>query len=306
MFGPRGAGASRGSDDLHNEDRYLVADELGLYVVCDGHGDAPGGEVAAYLASEAIQHFLDGIMWESRGLVADSQSADRHRRRAAGESFPPFTAATIHQAMRYALAAIEDAAEDRADLVGMGSTVTLLLIQSGRAFIGHTGDSRAYLVRRDDLVQLTLDHEWTREGEAVEEPGSGFEKIDSFSLTTRAGDTFVLCTDGAERSMSNEELIISMHDYSPRLLASRIVAAAHRQDPTVDATAVVVRVRDDQEFAWAAVIEPRRQEGHARVVPPLLMGRRAQRPYDFDQLITRSVQNGGSMRRGTSRSSALA
>ena len=106
--------------------------------------------------------------------------------------------------------------------------------------------------------------------------------------------------------MANEELIDSMHDYSPRLLASRIVAAAHRQDPTVDATAVIVRVRDDHEFAWAGAIEPRWQDENARVVPPVLRGRRTQRPYDFDQLISKSAQNGGPARRSLARGSTLA
>ena len=51
MFGPRGAGASRCSDGMYNEDRFLVADELGLYAVCDGNGAEPAGEVAAHLAT---------------------------------------------------------------------------------------------------------------------------------------------------------------------------------------------------------------------------------------------------------------
>ncbi len=291
MYGPRGAGASRSSDDLSNEDRFLVADELGLYAVCDGHGDVPGGEVAAYVAAEAVKYFLEAILRETE---PEDESTPTGSPMQSGEAHANVSVVDIDAAIRFSLAAILDATEGRSDLVGMGSTVTLLLLQHGRAFIGHSGDSRAHLVRGDDLVQLTTDHEWTDTADAPAATGREQPPIESFSLPTQAGDTFVLCTDGAERAMSNAELVDSMHDYSPRLLASRIVAAAHRQDPSVDATAVVVRVRNNHEFAWATVVEPRLRDGNARVTAPVLIGRRTQNPYDLDRLISRSMLPGGS------------
>ena len=149
--------------------------------------------------------------------------------------------------MRYALETILERSSDRPDLEGMATTVTVVLIQRGRAFVGHFGDSRAYLVRGDDLVQLTTDHEWT-ETESVRS-GASRCGIDTFSIETRVGDTFILCTDGAEGEVVNGELLEAIHGYSPRLIASRLVAAAQRHRPEEDATVVVVRIRDDFEFA---------------------------------------------------------
>ena len=215
MYGPRGAGSSRSSDDLHNEDAFLVADDLGLYAVCDGRGDAPGGEVAAFLAVQALEDFVAGIVEDEGSGEGASDEVLR----------PDFTPSTVEHAIRYALTRIVEETRERPDLAGMASTVTLLLVQRGRAFIGHTGDSRAYLVRGDDLVQLTTDQEWTTEGVASKVPGQ--PNVESFSIATRPGDTFVLCTDGAEEQIANRDLLDAMHDYSPRLVASRLVSAAH-------------------------------------------------------------------------------
>lgn len=246
IFGPRGAGSSRSSDDLHNEDSFLVADDIGLYVVCDGRGDAPGGEVAAYLAVEAISEYLEGrLRIEAR---PDEEAP-------ASFCLPEeVSCQTIEAAIRSALESIVEAARDRPDLAGMASTVTLLLVQRGRAFVGHVGDSRAHLVRREKLVQLTTDQEWT--GSEAEDDARGAGGIETFSVATRAGDTFILCTDGAEEEIANPDLLEAMDEYSPRLIASRLVAAAHRHRPEEDATVVVVRIREDHEFAHAGASDP--------------------------------------------------
>ncbi len=247
MYGSRGAGSSRSSDDLHNEDAFLVADDIGLYVVCDGRGDTPGGEVAAFIAVDAISNYLEGLL----RIEAEGEGKDRPASfRLAAE----VSCRTIEGAIRFALESIVEAVANRPDLEGMESTATVLLLQRGRAFVGHVGDSRAYLVRREKLVQLTTDHEWTASESARDARGRG--GIDTFSVETRFGDTFILCTDGAEEEIANADLLDAMDEYSPRLIASRLVAAAHRHRPEEDATVVVVRIREDHEFAYAGAPDP--------------------------------------------------
>ncbi len=283
MFGPRGAGSSRSSDDLHNEDAYLVADEIGLYAVCDGRGDAPGGEVAAYLAVDALSEYLDGILrLEDGGREGD---------RVAASLAATVSCRTIEAAIRFALENIVDAAETRPDLEGMATTVTLLLIQKGRAYIGHVGDSRAYLVRAEQLVQLTTDQEWT----ATETPlgDDAPSPIETFSLATRPGDTFVLCTDGAEMEVGNADLLEAIEDYSPRLIASRLVASAHRHHPEEDATAVVVRIRDDREFARVVAAGPPALDGYGRGLVHRSVPRSFRPLAPFDHLMDRSARADG-------------
>ena len=246
MFGIRAAAATRGAEDRFNEDNFLLADDIALYAVCDGWGDHPGGEIAAYLALEAIE-------------VSVTQSGDY----APREPWQPGRASTrlAEAAVRAALERVVTVASERPDLAGMGTTVTLLLMGREHAFIAHHGDSRAYLVRSGRLVQLTTDQAWTSsEAEAAE------SAIESFSVETAPGDTFLLCTDGAEREVANPDLVDGLEGYSPPLIASRIVSAANRRDPTVDATVVVVRVRDEGPFAWAAAPVPSRPGEEARAL----------------------------------------
>ena len=272
MFGSRGAGASRSSDDLHNEDSFLVADEFGLYAVCDGHGSAPAGEVAADLAVDAVKEYLAGVLRDGDDASAEGSASSSATR-------PTISVRTVEAAMRHALESLVDAAHERPELAGMETTVTLLLVQRGRAFVGHSGDSRAYLIRDGRLVQLTTDQEWTSAGDRSERPSR--LGIESFSLPTDRGDTFILCTDGAEAEVSNPDLVDSADDYSPRLIASRIVAAAHRHDPSVDATVVVVRIHQDVDFGWAREIDPSPPETLTRARTLRRSGRPSQRPYSF-------------------------
>lgn len=286
MFGPRGAGSSRSSEDLHNEDAFLVADELGLYLVCDGCGDEPGGEVAARIAVDAISAFLGGLLRPDR----ESNPKDF----GAFDLAAPVSCRTIEGAIRFALESIAAASDDRSDLEGMASTATLLLVQRGRAFVGHIGDSRAYLLRRADLVQLTTDQDWT--ASTIRRCIGDRMGIETFSLPTCARDTFILCTDGAEEEVVNAELFEAMGQYSPRLIASRLVAAAHRHRPAEDATVVVVRIREDCEIAGGSAIEPVDCDLRGRSLSRCARPRLTPLPSPYDHLLDRSIMGSPSRR----------
>lgn len=225
-----GSGASRaGGEGFHNEDAFLVEDGLGLYVVCDGASGTPAGEVAARVASEALETFV------SRVEKDDDLAAGR----AAG--------AVVEKAMGFAMAALVDADRTRRELRGLDTTVTLLLAHGNVGVIGHRGDSRAYLIRRGRSHQLTVDHELTEATAHGNAAPAGFAV---FVLPLKAGDTVVLCTDGAEEVVQDEAIVRVAGDLPPRILASRIVSAAHRATPTLDATVVAVRVRGEREAGW--------------------------------------------------------
>jgi protein phosphatase len=233
-----GSGASRaGGEGLHNEDVFLVEEGLGLYVVCDGASGTPAGEIAAQVASEALEAFVE---WAEHDV-------DLRRGRIARE--------VVARAMRFALEAVMEAERDRPEFHGLATTVTLLLAHGSLGVIGHWGDSRAYLLRRGRAVQLTVDHELT---EPAPNGGSRDLECDVFTVELLPGDTIVLCTDGAEEVLVDAEILRAAGTLSPRLLASRIVATAHRRVPQQDATAVVVRVRGEREPGWLELSEPRR------------------------------------------------
>src|ERR1035437_5847956 len=103
-----------------------------LFVVADGMGGQPAGEVASRLAVETVLG-----TWTS-GPAAPPRQALRTAVRAANAAV---FAASLAAAQR-----------------GMGTTLTAIAFSGREALIGHVGDSRAYLVRRQQCSQLTADH----------------------------------------------------------------------------------------------------------------------------------------------------
>lgn len=243
-MGTEGSGASRaGGSDIHNEDAFLVEEGLGLYIVCDGASGLPAGEVAARIAVEALEAFF---------ARAESEFGEDFWR---GDE----TTRIVERALHFALRAVLSAAETDPELRGMATTVTMLLAHERRGLVGHSGDSRAHLVRNRRLHQLTVDHEWTEPvangGDATPATGA---PIEAFAIELVPGDTFILCSDGAEEVVPEVAIIRAAESHSPPLLASRIVSEAHRRNPQVDATAVVVRVRREAEPGWLELSKPSR------------------------------------------------
>lgn len=257
-----GSGASRAADELHNEDAFLVEDGLGLYVVCDGVRSRPAGEVAADLAIHSLEHFF---------------AAAEHEEEISGDHLgDPEWLLLVERGVRHAMRAVLAAALEDPELEGMATTVTLLLAHRSRAVIGHVGDSRATLIRGGRAIGLTKQHEFAeelRDRDELEDEAA--IPIDTFAVPMIPGDTFVLCTDGAERVVGDPAWVRSAGELSPRVLASRIASEAHRRDPDADATVVIVRVRGDRESAWLSLSKrPRNSRfGHALAFPePAVVG----------------------------------
>jgi serine/threonine protein phosphatase PrpC len=230
-----GSGASRaGGDGVHNEDAFLVEQGLGLYLVCDGASGSAAGEIAARLARDAVA-----------ASIERSEEAVEVRNDSLARI-------VVEKAMKAALGAL--AAEESADpgLAGLSTTITMLLAHGHLGVIGHRGDSRAYLLRRGRAQQLTIDGELTQ---AVGNGSTVPTHFDVFAIELRPRDTIVLCTDGAEQVVEDPAITRVARDLSPRLLASRIVSAARHRGPNVDATAVVVRVRGENEPGWLELSE---------------------------------------------------
>jgi PPM family protein phosphatase len=109
---------------------------------------------------------------------------------------------------------------------GMGTTITVALVENGRVAIGHVGDSRAYLIRDRHLEQLTEDHslvaELVRSGKLSPEEADTHPQrsvitrvlgtdpnvdVDTFSIQTRPGDLFLLCSDGLSSMVDGDTIL---------------------------------------------------------------------------------------------------
>jgi serine/threonine protein phosphatase PrpC len=181
-----------------NEDAFVV--DPPLFVVADGMGGAQAGEVAARIAAAAFReyHEADQLAAEQR-IEAIIQEANRR----------------IHERARADL-----------EVSGMGTTVTAALVGSADVSIGHVGDSRAYRIRDGDLEQLTQDHtlvaDLVRSGRLTAEEADTHPQrsvitralgtdaevdVDTFAVDARAGDVFLICSDGLTGMLTDEEIL---------------------------------------------------------------------------------------------------
>ena len=216
----------------HNEDSFLIDEDLKLFVVADGMGGHAGGGTASRIAVETIDRELR--------QVRTTQGSTLDVRTALQDSPVP---EAIRAAVERACIAIYSRAQEDPRLAGMGTTVISLLLKDDQAFFAHVGDSRAYLVRGDLIQQISEDHSLVNEqikaGMITPEEAKhsrykniitrsvGFEEevqVDVMGLLSEPGDVFILCSDGMANMVEDPEIL----QMRPPLPAVRGAAAADR------------------------------------------------------------------------------
>ena len=208
-----------------NEDNYAEIESLGVFVVADGVGGYADGEVA----SAAVVGILD------EALSADDDLETRVH--------------VVEEAVRSISNALWLASRQRPDRLPVATTVAVLLLADNLAACIWAGDSRIYLYRKGHLYQLTRDHNMAVEfgtigrsgGQLTRAVGSS-ESLDMERVVTetRAGDMFLLCTDGVTKVMDDGELARFLEDPIEGL-APRLIGAVAERGGRDDATAIVVR-----------------------------------------------------------------
>ena len=215
-----------------NEDCFVSAEDLRLFIVADGMGGHAAGEVAARIAVESIEKFIrrshgtDDFSWPYG--VDGTLSYDANR---------------LKTAVCLANRRINRLAENHDDYLGMGTTVVCALVADDHLIVAHVGDSRLYLSAGHDLEQLTQDDSWaaTVFGASGGSNGSratrhvltnvlGVRPDTQVHLLERAisgGETLLLCSDGLHGSVSHEKLqeIVASEQELPALAQSLISTA---------------------------------------------------------------------------------
>ena len=151
---------------------------------------------------------------------------------------------------------------------GMGTTIVALLAVGDRVVIGHVGDSRAYLLRDGKLHRLTSDHSWVNEqvklglmtdDEAHHHPmrnivtralGNRVDlKVDLTQEDVRAGDLFLLCSDGLNSMMSDQEILATLEatESDPEKVCHALVDRANQKGGEDNITVVVVQIEAKQD-----------------------------------------------------------
>jgi protein phosphatase len=216
-----------------NEDNYVVAPPL--FAVADGMGGAQAGEVASKLAASALED-AEGPLHGVERVAALVREANRRV---------------------YERATSDPAAS------GMGTTMTVALVENGVVAIGHVGDSRAYLVRNGRMEQLTDDHslvnELLKSGKLSPEEAEIHPQrsvitravgtdpdvdVDAFTIDAQEGDVFLLCSDGLTDMVEDEDIldVIERHRDDLDRMVRSLVAAANRGGGEDNITAVAFRI----------------------------------------------------------------
>lgn len=245
-----------------NEDNmYNTITQNGLVsVVCDGMGGHVGGATASKIAVSTIIENLNNVYYDDPRI-------------AIGESIDKANRAIIQKTI------------EQPELAGMGSTCVLLLVRSGKVYIGHVGDSRIYLVRSKRIVQLTKDHSYVQMlvdcGEITKEqaehhprkneitnalgiPNMSPATVADDAFIPEAGDCFVLCSDGLSGMVSDDticKIISRQSEMNAQERVDRLVALANENGGVDNITIQLVEfpvsptvITDKKTFpTWAKI-----------------------------------------------------
>jgi len=183
-----------------------------------------------YIADGDIFAVADGMGGHRAGEIASTMALDILRSNLAKRTKEPLELRIV-EAIKDANKKVHDKAVRDLDIRGMGTTLTVAIPQDGKLYAGHVGDSRLYLLRDGRLTQLTHDHslvaQMVKSGhlkpeEAEVHPqrsiitraiGSELNiEVDMIVENIKPKDRFLLCTDGLNAMLSDDEIAGILRD----------------------------------------------------------------------------------------------
>lgn len=218
-----------------NEDNFLATGKL--FAVADGMGGHQGGEVASKIAIDVLRNTFE-------------QCGNENIENCLRKSF------------KHANQVIFEQAQKNTDLSGMGTTLTAAVVVKDKIYLGHVGDSRAYLLASDTLNLLTQDHslmaQMVSEGkisekEAQDHPlksmitralGAASEiQVDISSKGVVKGDKLLLATDGLTSMLSDEEILsVLKPNSSPKKICQSLIKKTNARGGLDNVTVVLVEI----------------------------------------------------------------
>jgi protein phosphatase len=236
-----------------NEDAYVC--EPPLFAIADGMGGAQAGEVASRLAAAALKES------GAKTLGGEERISD-----------------LIQEANRR----VYDRSSTDPNTSGMGTTITVALVENGNVAFGHVGDSRAYLIRDGRMEQVTEDHslvnELMKSGKLSREEAETHPQrsvitralgtdpdvdADTFTIEAKSGDVFLLCSDGLTDMVGEREILelVELNRQDIDAALKSLVKAANRSGGEDNITVVAFEIAESQVLTHDG-------ETRENVVPP--------------------------------------
>ncbi len=244
----------------HNEDSFAIAPEFNLYIVADGMGGHRAGDVASKMATDSITEFFRSTSQEDATwpFHFDTSLSEEENRLVAG--------------IRLANRQIFDKGIRSREHSGMGTTVVGALYskRKRRLYVGHVGDSRAYRVRGETIVQLTRDHSLLNdylaampdlsEEQQAEVPRNVITRalgigpsveLDVRAEPAQAGDCFLLCSDGLHGLVNDADMVkIVLEARTLTEACQQLIGRANANGGKDNITCVLIRI-EDEDAPWA-------------------------------------------------------
>ncbi len=225
-------GAQIAGEEINNQ---KVSKRGTLLIISDGMGGAQAGEVASAMAVAAVRNEL---MKSVASRPAEEQ---------------------LIKTVQRANYLIWKESQDNSAKSGMGATLTAALVREGKAFIAQVGDSRAYLIRGESIMQVTIDQslvellilagELSRE-EAEHAPiknvilqamGTQQEvKVALTGIDLRRGDFLLLCSDGLSNKVTEAEMLkFTLRASSIEMACKQLIELAKRRGGEDNITVII-------------------------------------------------------------------
>lgn len=198
-----------------NQDTYKILPDNNIYIVADGMGGHAAGDKASQLAVKTISEILLQYNPETETLSPEDEEE---------------RSISIEEVLRFALESANEqillASMGNQHLQGMGTTAIIALVHGGTLYLGHIGDSRTYLIRNEQIQQVSEDHSVVQQlvkagaitaDEAESHPYKNVitkclgmqNKIepDTLVFPLEEGDRFLMCSDGLSNMVTNEVIL---------------------------------------------------------------------------------------------------
>lgn len=249
----------------------IAADIDALLVVADGMGGHNAGEIASGFVVEKL-----GALFRSsdyRKWVDFSPEREEYYVLVLKEILEKLNDELYQMSLR------------REEWRGMGTTVTVGLMAGGKLYLGHVGDSRAYLLSQNTFRQLTKDHTWVMEQveqgllsleQAAAHPKkneitralgiSSLVRVDRHIQDVRPGDALLLCTDGLTNLVSDSELQQQLQSIAnPQKCCQALVRLANQRGGGDNITVVIARAQESAGTRVVLAPPPRQSAEENRV-----------------------------------------
>ncbi len=226
-----------------NEDSLFVMPQEDIYIVADGVGGQNSGEIASTMA---VKNIAEYIKEQPLHDIEDEELLKKY----------------FLDCMRQVNRKIYQTARNSAENAGMATTVVMLHLTAHYAYFINVGDSRAYICRDGQILQVTEDHTYVNElvkggsitkQEAESHPQKnmitralgGDEKIlpDFYRLEILKNDVIILCSDGLYGELSEEEIgSMARESSSMSVLSKNLVQRANKNGGSDNITVICLKI----------------------------------------------------------------